>query len=104
GVLEVAEIDPAVRVLVAEQGREHHVGLAFQRLPAVATGPAIPARRGNGVGGRAERLDIEDHAFVVADPLPEATEAGFGLPAHHDRGGVVAHEIPFGAPVYRVAE
>ena len=84
GVLDVAEVDPAVRVLVPEQRREDHEGVAVVRQPVVAARPGRPGIVGHRVGRRAEGQDVQDHRLVVADPLAEAREAGARLPAHQD--------------------
>src|SRR2546427_12757635 len=73
------------RSLVAEQRPELHVGLATERPPLIAAHPLAPGGGVDGVRGRAEGEDVEDHRLVLADPIGRA-EAALRGPAHADRG------------------
>ena len=86
-VLDAAEIDPDVRVLVAEQRPERQEFLAAELAPVVLVGlrPLLPGIVVDRMRRRAERQDVEQHGFVVAAPV-EAQEAGFRPPAMRDRG------------------
>src|SRR5262249_37813632 len=69
-VLDAAEVDPDVRVLMAEQRREAEKFLAFELAPGarVALGPRGPGVAADGLVRRAEREDVDQHALVVAAP------------------------------------
>src|SRR6202165_2846390 len=80
-VLDAAEIHPYVRVLVAEEGREAQIGLVVERGPVlvVAAGPLRPGLLADGVCGRAQGEQVNEHRLVVtvpvvapAPPLPRA--------------------------------
>src|SRR2546429_8578676 len=93
--MNAAEVDPHVRVLVPEQGPELHVILPMKRAPLIASHPRRPGGGVDGVGGRAERQDVEDHPLVVADPIGGG---GAALPGPPPADGGGAGARPTSAP------
>src|SRR5207245_10968785 len=59
GILNPSEVDPDVRVLVAEQRPELDVVLPLEPAPLIAGHPFGPGAGGDGVCGGAEGVDIE---------------------------------------------
>src|SRR5438034_6903692 len=96
GVLQPAEVDPAVGILMAEQWREVHVAVAVLSAPVVAGRPVRPVAARSRAGGdrRPDRQEVEDHGLVVTHPLAEAVEAALRFPAHVDPGRGVRHYVP----------
>src|SRR5205085_12458682 len=80
-VLNLPKIDPDVRVLVTEQGRELDERLAVIGAPLIPTHPLAPGRCVGRMRRRAEGEDVEDHALVVADPA-RGDESRLRMPAH----------------------
>src|SRR5206468_9905173 len=78
---DIAEVDPDVRVLVAEQRRELDEALSVVRAPLIAAHPLVPCGGISGMRRRAEGQDVENHSLVVADPVG-VDEAAFRMPAH----------------------
>src|SRR6185437_7076015 len=60
-VLDAAEIHPDLRVLMPEHRCESNVRLIVVRAPLVAARPRLPRGAVDGVRGRAEREDVDDH-------------------------------------------
>src|SRR5207247_1064061 len=85
---------------------EPEVGLPVERPPLVRSGPAGPRGRGDGVGGRAERQDVEDHRLVVATPVvaEEPPLRAVRVPSQGDERYAGSGPLPIGAPVDRVGE
>src|SRR5712691_4193222 len=90
----MAEINPAVGVLVPEQRTKLHIALAPVRAPGVTAGPAAPGRNGQRVSGGTKTEDVQDHPFVIADPIAESAETCGGLPAHSNDIRSLGHEGP----------
>src|SRR5690606_15224562 len=88
GVLEAAEVDPAVRELVDEEGPGPEVLDAVELLPAVRLEPRGVVLRADGVRRRAEGEGVEDERLVVALPAG-LEEAGLGPPSVRDAAAAV---------------
>src|SRR3954452_18368827 len=71
GVPDAPKVDPDVTVLVPEQRRETDVACRPPAPPEVgiARGPQVPQARRRRVRRRTERKDVDEHAFVVAEPI-----------------------------------
>ena len=102
-ILDAVEVDPDVRVLVPEQGREAQMGLPVERAPLVRSSPLGPGGGIDRVRGRAEREDVEDHRLVVAAPVV-SEKARFRVPAQRHDGRARGEPLPVGARVDRVGE
>src|SRR3546814_16479909 len=85
-VLDAAEIDPDLAVLVSELRREAQVFLAFGMPPAAVVGarPRGPRVGLDRVRRRAQGEDVAEHRPAVALPLV-TDEAGTRIPAHLDQ-------------------
>ena len=70
-VPDIAEVDPDVAVLVAEQRPEGQVFLALVNTPVVVVGarPHRPRIRADRVRGRPQGKDVDHHRLVVAHPV-----------------------------------
>ena len=68
-VLDAAEIDPDVRVLVPEERRELDVVLAVERAPVVGLRVLAPGAGSTGWVGEPRARTIDDHRLVVAAPV-----------------------------------
>ena len=102
-VLNAAEVDPQVRVLVAEERGEAQVLVAHEAAPGtlVVVRPGVPGARADGVGGRPEREQHHEHRLVVALPVVR-DETRLRLPAHADVVAPHLRPFPVDAPVDRV--
>src|SRR5690349_8559848 len=105
GVLDVAEIDPDMGILMPEQRREAEIFLLLERAPGarVALRPRGPCVRADALRWRAEREHIDQHAFVVALPVV-GNVAAFRIPAHRDQRRAHLHPRPFDATVDRIGQ
>ncbi len=105
GVLEVAKVDPGVRVLVAEERREGQVLVALEIGPgaSVGRGPGVPGRGLDRVGGRAQGEQVDDHRLVVARPVVAVIPV-LGRPAHGDQGLSHLERVPLGRGVELLGE
>src|ERR1043165_464889 len=79
---DVTEIDPAMGILVHEEGRKRYVGLPIVRRPGVSTCPIGPGRGGKGIARRPEPETINDHRFVVTSPITSKKITRAGIPPH----------------------
>ena len=105
GITDAAKVDPRVAVLMSEQRPETDVPSRTLAAPElwVARRPLLPQVRRSRVRRRAERQDVDEHPFIVADPVGGNEFASFRVPAHgHCLAAVAAEEIPVGAPIERV--
>ncbi len=100
---DAAEIDPQVRVLVAEERGEAQVLVAHEAAPGalVAVRPGGPGLGADRVGGRSEREQHHEHRLVVALPVVR-DETRLRLPAHADEIAPHLRPFPVDAPVDRV--
>src|SRR3989441_177817 len=101
GVLDSAEVDPHVRVLVAEERAERDVLLSVEAPPLIGAHPLPPGAWIHRERWGAERQDVEDHRLVVATPVV-GEEAALGRPAVRHRGGTRLGPAPVGARVQRL--
>src|SRR6266536_743311 len=92
-VRDMAEINPAMRVLMPEQRRKRHISLTIIRGPEISAGPAIPRRCGQRIGRGAQTKTIEKHPFVISDPIVWDETRGWE-PAHGYNVGPLSHPIP----------
>src|SRR3546814_2967380 len=99
-IRDAAKVDPDMAVLMPEQRREPEEMLAVLIEPSlfVARDPALPRIGRQRVRGRGEPQHVEQHRFVVTDPIG-GDEPRFGMPAHRDDGLVLDEPRPVGAPV-----
>ncbi len=104
-VLDAAEVDPDVRVLVTEHRAERQELLAAELAPRALVGrqPFFPRFRLDRVRRRAEREDVDEHRLVVAAPV-EAQEAGLGPPAVRDDRRAVLCPGPLDAAVDQLGQ
>ncbi len=104
-VLDIAEIDPDMAVLVAEQRAERQVFLALVHAPVVVVGagPTGPCVRIDPMRRRAQGEDVQHHRLVVAHPVV-VDEAAFGEPAHRDQRRALLQPAPVHALVQRVGD
>ena len=92
-VLDAAEVDVHMAVLVAEDRREIQVPAAPAVGPAlvIAGGPFVPDIDRNRMGRAADGQQQHEHALVIDVPV-RRDEAALRMPAHGDP--VVAHDGP----------
>ncbi len=102
-VLDAAQVEPDVGVLVAEQRREAEVLLALEGAPAVAGGPGRPGVGMRRVRRRGEGEDVQQQRLVVAAPVV-AEVAVLGRPAVADGRRPHRGPGPVGAQEERVGE
>ena len=101
GVGDVAEIDPAVGVVVSKQRWKRHEGLIIISGPSVSAGPSLPAGCGQGIGRGAKAKNIENHTLVISNPVVREEIAG-RKPAHRNNIGLSRHPIPIHPIQYRI--
>src|SRR5262249_27657622 len=100
-ILEPAEVDPGVRILMGEEWPGVQELVAVNVLPTVSRRVGRLAFGGQGVRRRTEAEDIEDQGFVVAAP-PIRQESGLRLPSVRDGYLSVLRPLPIHATKQRV--
>src|SRR5882724_6652712 len=98
----MTEVDPTMGILVAEQRGKGHKSKAIIRRPGISAGPAGPC--GSRQRIRCPKTEtVNNHPFVITDPIAVTSEAGSRLPAHSNGVRALRHPVPIDSVEDRVS-
>src|SRR5882724_13104822 len=102
GIRHMPEVDPTMGILMSEERRKWNKSIAVISCPGIAAGPAAPRGSGQRISGGTQAQTINNHPFIITNPIAEPAEACCRLPAHRNGIGSARHEVPIHAVKDRV--